>query len=131
MTKITESRGFNELTEAYQKRNIEFIILKEKLQALLDWINAEIKYDYESIQVRNILFMAKDQVEQMLLDENTTKFIGHICTDNVGSKVEFEFEVPNSEIEGKNNEEKIEIIDNYCKEEMWNHANWGYKINES
>lgn len=55
-------------------------------------------------------------------------FVGWITTDKVGSRVTFDFEVPDDELQAVETEaEKNEIIDSYARDEMWNHAEWGWK----
>jgi hypothetical protein len=52
----------------------------------------------------------------------------YVGTHYVGSEVEDEIEIPDEELEGKNEQEQDDLIDEYAREWMFNNIDWGWEI---
>ena len=49
------------------------------------------------------------------------------CTDKVGSNVERSIEIPDEDMEGMDERDKAAYIEDWCKDEMLEMIEWGYR----
>lgn len=59
------------------------------------------------------------------------KVIGFVATNRVGSKVKFEVEIPDEELEGLTEIERERWIGESVQDVMWDHVDWGWEEAES
>lgn len=56
------------------------------------------------------------------------KFVGFVSTGMVAGRREWEFEVPDEDLEACSTEEgRTKLIDEYFESELPNYADWGWK----